>query len=111
MQVLAAALAAAQHRKSQLRGTTASTPQEPVATPARSGKRQLPPKVTLESPNVSTGAGSSRDKVTPDPKQIRVGPSPSIPASETVGLFLSCFCYVYSVRVFGNSLFKIYRYN
>ena len=73
-EVMAKALAAAQQRRAVLQLQTAPTP---VATPARAGKRDLKEMKTVTDPPsaVTTACSStatSSEKVTPDPKQIRI---------------------------------------
>lgn len=77
---MALALAAAQKRRSELGrpGSKGSTPV--VATPARAGKRQLPPK----NAELTTTSAIPAEQVTPDPKQSRVdGPPVEPPVEET----------------------------
>ena len=72
---MAAALAAAQRRRLELSGGAegvAATPAVSVpATPVTRGKRSLPPKED-DLGTASTSAGAPTEKVTPDPKSIRV---------------------------------------
>lgn len=73
---MALALAAAQKRRSELGQPGSNGPTPVVATPARAGKRQLPPK------NVNTTSAIPAEQVTPDPKQSRVDGTPVEPPVE-----------------------------
>lgn len=80
---MAAALAAAERRRSTLKADVMATP---VNSGVRgTGKRSLEKNAMGELSTITTSA-SSNEKVTPDPKQIRVNPSSSpLPARELFG--------------------------
>ena len=69
LQVMAAALAAAQRRRSELLGGAEHV--AVPATPVTKGKRSLPKKEG-DLGSSSTSASALTEKVTPDPKSIRV---------------------------------------
>ena len=82
---MAAALAAAERRRNSMSDQAAvlSTPTVRVT-----GKRSLPPK-NVATPSTATTSASSAEKVTPDPKQIRVstGSSSDVPLPSPRVLF------------------------